>query len=296
VLSSAMMLVTALLAALTTGWRWSRRDAMVGAWLVLFFTPTILLVLVTGNVTALVALSYALGILLLQRGRDSAAGAVLAIGLIKPQLAFLVLPLLLYKRRWRSCAAYCATVAVAVAITLPFVGIGAYRDFLTAEHTMAGRTQSTLVVQDAPGIHALLLQAWPHSGGAEAASYPLYCLIIAAVAWFWRGEWRPRSQEFIAGWSMLIATTLLVSPYAHSYDLVLLIIVMVTLYRQWSHGSACRWRACIVLSLAFVAPPYMLATRQHVFVPILLAAIWLLWAGARASPRRLEVPQGQRSG
>jgi len=284
VINVAILLICTAALALAGGWRWDGRQAAAGAWLCLFFTPSVLLVPVTGNLSGLVLASYALGIWWLRQGKDGRAGAAFALGLCKPQLVFLVLPLLLYKGRWRAAGSYCVTSLVAVGVSLPFTGLATYRAYLSIQQWIANSTQDNAALQlDAPGIHAMLLQQWPGSFWSTFAATILSLMVVAALAWYWRGEWQPESSRFLDGWSLLVAATILVVPYAHSYDLVLLILVIVTLFMKRERHAVNCLLASSTLLLLYAAPFAVLVYRQHFVVPVLLCACALLWHEASTS-------------
>jgi hypothetical protein len=214
---------------------------------------------------------------------------VLALALlIKPQLAFLALPLLLYKRRWRAVAAYAVTGCVVLGLSLVLVGPRTLVQFLQMERATAGMANTLpLWIKDNPSIRAALLQAWPHSAIASPLAYLLGAGLIAALAWYWRGPWQPRSRRFCVGWAMIPLVDLLTVPYAHSDDLVLLVVPMLilVLYAIRSphtgvRGAVARWIVPTLVAL-YVGPVLVVFFRQHFMAPAMLAALWVLWQAAR---------------
>jgi hypothetical protein len=278
-LSAGMLLFSAALTADACGWRPTPRQAARGAWWILWAIPTVLLVPLTGNFSAVVLLGLALALWLFGRGHDGWAGASLALTLVKPQLAFLTLPLLLYRRRTRAAAGFLVAAVAAVALSLPVVGPGTYRDYVTVQQDVAGWTTGNQALQlDVPGVHGLFLQAWPGSAPANAAAWCCMVALVAALAWYWRGPWRPGTPRFAVGWALLVLVTLLVSPFAHSYDQVLLILPMTVCYAHW---RSARWVQGVLVSL-YVAPGLVLLYRQHFAVPAMLAVCVVLWAAVSA--------------
>jgi hypothetical protein len=281
VLTTIMLLVSAVLTANATGWRPSRQELIIGGWLILFYIPAMLLAPLTGNLSAPVLLSYALAFWLFARGKDSLAGAVLSLSLIKLQLAFLTLPLLVYKRRWRASAAYCVTALVILAISFPLVGLDNFKDFVSVERSIAGWTNSNDALQlDVPGIHGMLLQHWPHSTGAELAANIISVLLVLALAWYWRGPWEPSSPHFQRGWAIVVLVTVLLASYAHSYDMVLLIFPAALLYAEKLKKLVNGRAATAALYGLYICPGIVLLVRQHAMVPAILLAIVVLWKGS----------------
>lgn len=279
-LSALMLLASAWVTASAIGLRTDPPTRLLAAWWILCAIPTALLVPLTGNYSALVLFSMALALWLFTRGREGWAGATLAIALVKPQLAFLTLPLLLYKRRWRAALGYLLAALGAVALSLPVVGASTYRDYAAVQRDVAGWTSSNDALQlDVPGIHGMLLQRWPHAAPAELVADLCSLVLLAALAWYWRGPWRPAQPRFVAGWALLVLCTLLVSSFAHSYDLVLLVLPMVAIYALGA-GRSARGAGPTLIAL-YVAPGLVLLFRQHFLVPAMLAACAWLWLAAR---------------
>ena len=86
--------------------------------------------LVGGNNAALWLTVYALGARLYLTGRIVAAGAVLGLGALKPQLFLAVPILLLAQRRWRALTAFAAVAAALAALSLALVGRDGARDYV----------------------------------------------------------------------------------------------------------------------------------------------------------------------
>jgi hypothetical protein len=278
VLSAAMLLISAALTADACGWRPEPGQAARGAWWILWSVPTVLLVPLTGNVTAIVLLGMALALWLFGRGHEGWAGAALVLTLVKPQLAFLTLPFLLYRKRVRATTGFIAAAGVAILLSLPLAGTGTYLDYLVVQRAVAGWTTGNQALQlDVPGVHGLFLQAWPGNAPAGVAAWCCMFALMAALALYWRGPWQPGTPRFMVGWSLLVLVTLLVSPFAHSYDQVLLILPMTVTYAYW---RSARWSLPLLVAL-YVAPGLVLLYRQHFAVPAMLAACALLWIAAR---------------
>ena len=100
-----------------------------------------------GQPALLVAAAVAVCWALLRRDRDWPAGAVLAVIVLKPQLALLVPPALLVAGRWRAFAAAAITIgalAAASALALGADGIAAYRGILSFATTVPQNQSQTL--------------------------------------------------------------------------------------------------------------------------------------------------------
>ncbi|HXT35347.1 MAG TPA: glycosyltransferase 87 family protein [Chloroflexota bacterium] len=262
-----------------------------GAILILAYTPTILLIPTSANTTAEVVLGYALGLWCFTRNYEARGGAALALTvLIKPHLAFLVFPLLVYKRRWRAAAAYAGSAALAGLLALAVLGPGTIGGFFRIlSVTESGANSLSLWTHDIPGLPAMSLQIWPGNPVANGAAYGLGGLLIVGVAWYWRGPWAPGRPQFLAGWAMLPLVNVLVVPYAHSDDLVVLIIPAIVLYGFFvdpaTRPGMKGWILLFLLAL-YLSPTMVAYFRHHFVVPAMLGALLVLWR--LAPPGRLD--------
>ncbi|HEY8287367.1 MAG TPA: glycosyltransferase family 87 protein [Chloroflexota bacterium] len=253
-----------------------------GIFLILAFSPTILLIPTSANTTAEVVLGYALALWCFTRSHEARGGAALALTvLIKPHLAFLMFPLLVYKRRWRAAGAYALTVAGATLLSLAVLGPSTFGGFFAIlNSTESGANSLGLWLRDIPGLHAMFLQIWPGSVLASGVAYGLGGLLLAGAAWYWRGPWAPGHPQFLAGWAMLPMVDLLAVTYAHSDDLVLLIIPAIVLYGflvdPLTRPRMKRWIVLILLAL-YLSPTMVVYFRLHFVAPVMLAALVVLW-------------------
>lgn len=254
--------------------------------------------LVGGGQDSGVILAAVVGTVLLRgRGRSFLAGLVLATTLVKPQLA-VVLPLaLLLLRDWRAIAGLVTgAVGLAAAATAAF-GVGIWevwlrtlRSPLYLDEVVAGQAWKNTTV------HGLVESLVPGTGGWVVLA--LWGLLTAAVLVLTLRRWRtPRPKD--ASWLLLVvapAVTVLITPHAMVYDLVLLL--PGALWLVASAGSP-RIRGLLVVAyvLLFLAPVLRLATATAPWPLSVFAAPWVVvvlgflwWGWLRSSPRRQQVP------
>ncbi len=252
-----------------------------GTALIALSTPTILLIPTSGNSTAPVVLGYALAIWCFCRGLDAAGGCALCVAvLVKPQLAFLTLPLLLYKRRWKASAAFVGLGCAAMLGSVIVLGTDTVHGFFrTLGSTESGAGSVSIWVRDIPGLHAMFLQAWPGSAAAGGVAYLLSGLLIVALARYWQGDWLPSSPQFACGWAALILVDLLAVPYAHTDDLVLLLVPIAVLCsfvsRPTGRDELDRWVLPAIVAL-YVAPTLVVYIRLHFPAIAMLSVLVLL--------------------
>jgi hypothetical protein len=285
-LSLAMVLAAVPLAAAALGRPISARHVAVLCWWTAAYVPTLLLCVVYAQVTAPVVLGYGLSLWLFTRRREGWAGAALALTLVKPQLAFLTFPFLLYTRRWRAAAGYLAVAGSATIVALIVFGPRTFVEYVQAQRAISGWTLTLDGLQpDVPGIHGMFLQIWPHSLLAHRAAELISAVLVGFLALYWRGSWRPESPRFALGWAMLVITTLLIAPFAHTYDVALLVLPCLVLHLCGSGTRLHGWAAYAIpaaLLALYLSPDLRMLARHHFMVPAMLLALAALWLLARS--------------
>ena len=224
-----------LVAALVAAWwmaapagRWHRALWLLGAlaWYPLLYSvalvqPDLLLVVI-------VAAAWRLS----RSARPYAAGAVLGLAVIKPQLA-LVLPLvLLAAGRWRMVAACAAVASVFAAVSLLAIGthgLGDYRSLLSMEQAVPNNRYFTLAYPFGPGALSYAGAAAVVLIGVVAANvnrkasddriFALGLVATALSATYWHLQdftilvlaawlfWRTRPPLWQRAWLLVVAVT-----------------------------------------------------------------------------------------
>ena len=159
------------------------------------------------------------GLLLLDR-RPLVAGAVLGLIVYKPHFGVL-LPLLLFGTgRWRAALATGTSAAALVLLSAAAFGVESWRAFLdNAPLVRAGLETGALPLAKAPTVFAALRLLGAPLGAAYAAQAAAALLAagLALVGWG-----RPGPLPLKAG--LAVSATLLATPYAFDYDLVVLAV------------------------------------------------------------------------
>jgi hypothetical protein len=177
--------------------------------LALFLTAAgiypVLIAIQTGQVTPLIAAAVMLAWWLVRRGMHVAAGAVLVLVVLKPQVALLVLPALVIAGERRLFVVWmvgAGVLAAASVVSLGSHGLEQLRSVLSLEQGQSGNLVWTLADLFGPGLLAVALQ--------------LACAVLAFVA-----VWRHRKSlelVIVAG----ILGSLLAAPYHNPSDFVML--------------------------------------------------------------------------
>lgn len=229
-----------------------------------------------------------LGALSLRRTRPALAGILLGCLTFKPQLGILFPFLLVFERNWTMIASAALTAVFLAAVSVVAFGSGAwlgyvqevlpYQNLVMRELTGPFVSMMTSPfgygrVLGLPADNALLLHA--------ALALPLLALALLAF-------WRLRDEQLRS--VALIAATLLVSPYALSYDFGAAAAAIGVM--AWRSGHETSWRTA-VLVLAAIAPAVMIPAGSQFFPAAqtaLLALLGFVFLEARLSGRARAGP------
>ncbi|MGI8588955.1 MAG: glycosyltransferase 87 family protein [Chloroflexia bacterium] len=188
-------------------------------------------------------LSYTLMLRYLRRERPVAAGLALCLVLLKPQLLLVPLCLLLYESRWKTLAAFAGVGSGLCLLITPLLGgpgwVVAYLKLLGSVAAV-DPTASPIkpgLMENLRGFFTLLLSRLaPASSGwvvplTLAASLGVLALVVVA----WRGRrsvsWSADPAGWDARWAVALIATLLINPHGMPYELTLLILPGVLLWR-----------------------------------------------------------------
>ena len=195
-----------------------------------------------GQVVLLVAAGAVVGWRLLRDRRDELAGIAFASVLLKPNTAVLVPLALLFATRYRALAAWVATAGVIALVTLALLGPSGLTSYF---EQLRGPLPS--------GADNVTLHGALDATGWFAAA--LRVLIVAAVM---AGAYRFRATPSMAV-PLALVGSLLVSPYLHGSDLV---VLAAAGWMMWEERPALRWRALLVAAWLLASPFLYLSGRS----------------------------------
>lgn len=270
------------------------RDHPAGVYLVLAATQPVFELLGSGQDTGLSILLWVCGIRLLLAGREVLGGAVLAIGLFKPQLFFVVPFVLLAQRRWRALGAWSATALGLGLVSVGTVGVGGLTDWIKVPFSdlfhSAVQIGQAWKMQSLPAL-ASTLGLW---------SWVAELVVLGAVAVFLRQLWRARALGVgdLPMWMLAMMATVVASPHLVVYDLVVALVPILWLVE---HNNT---RAVRVTCVALFALTWTVSARHFLGGPfdaawsaIPLVILWTVLARSIGVARRLEEhPDGSVDG
>jgi Glycosyltransferase family 87 len=164
-----------------------------------------------GQADALVAAAVAGSWWLLARRHDLAAGLLLTVVILKPQLAFMVPPVLLAAGRWRAVTGWLFGVAGSVSVAVLVIGVPSLGLYLNRLSATAYGTGDYEVVSTHTifGVLGHGIMAWAVVGLIAGSTL--------VVGWRWR-----KSGMTVPIAAALVAS-LLITPYVHNYDITMLL-------------------------------------------------------------------------
>jgi len=259
------------------------------ALLVMVLAPASLLVLVTGQVTFLIAAMGLAGLLSLKT-RPLVAGLLFGVaGMIKPQAMVLLPVALVAIGAWRTMAATAFAAALMVFVSVLAFGVDAWIDWLSAVSrfgTMVMRSPGLvrgMITPTALGITVRLdpgaLDIWRLGFG------------VGALAMVWT-VFR-NTEDLARRLTALFGGALFISPYAMHYDAGLLApAIALMLTRRLQPGA---WTAALVASgvLCCAAIPHWGAAAVTAFILAVSFTPETAFAGRLRLAERAAEPQGE---
>ena len=217
------------------------RDHARAVYLVLLATQPVFELLGSGQDTGVSVLLWVAGIRLLLAGRDVLGGSVLALGLFKPQLFFIVPIVLVVQGRWRALAAWAATAAALALLSVRAVGVGGVVDWvqvLTSDtfHSVV-QTSQAWKMQSLPALATTLGLSSSTSGVVAVA------VVLVVVVQLWRA--RSRGVAELPMWMLAMTATAVASPHLVVYDLVVALVSILWIVEHI--GSRTTRLSCVAL-------------------------------------------------
>lgn len=231
----------------------------------------VLQVVLVGQDSCFVLLSLAAGIRMLDVGRDVTAGVVLALGLMKPQLTFVVPIVLLIQRRGRALGAFSATAVALALLSLATVGpdgVAAWVAVLTSSDYSESVQQA--FAWKAVSLSSLLTVLTPEWGQAWRLATVAAGLLVCLPA--------VRALRLTVGcpvltWGLATGVAVLASPHVLVYDLVTTAPLLLALAR---HAWTPRTRALLVATnvLLWAAAPVHVLVGDRNWPASIVGAPW----------------------
>ena len=242
------------------------------------WTPVLVDIALAQLTLAMVVLLAASQLLLTYR-RDALSGVLLGVALALKPLAWPWLIVLAWRRRWSALLGALAIVALLLAIAATRVGLAPLVAYVT---------QVTPNVSASYALEPTNISLWtlgprmlgePPPGRVVGFAVPAVVL-LASVLWF--AVRRPRTSRAL---SVLLCVSVVVSPIDWDYDLVLLVVPLVSLAADLHRRGFPRWptiAAGIVAVALYIPLPVWPFALGPTFMAVALACLLAL----SGEPRR----------
>lgn len=256
-----------------------RRDAL----LVVIGFPAVWLNIGHGQNAFLTAALLA-GALLALPARPLLAGLLIGLLAYKPQFGLLIPLALAAGGHWRAFVAAGLTVVVMVLATAGVFGVDVWQAFLAS----TGATRRVLLEQGGVGFHKIqsVFAAARALGLDIAPAYLAQTLASLAVIGLTLRLWRQAEAAHDLKAALLIAGTLLATPFSLDYDLVLIAPAAAFLWRHIAATGPLPWERSLLAGI-FLAPLFARSAGELVALPLgLLALVALVGLIARRALAR----------
>jgi Glycosyltransferase family 87 len=245
-------------------WIWRRfgADALVFAAL---FLPCPLGIASGQDCVVMLAL-FILAFELAERSRWFAAGAALALMLMKFHLILLWPVALLIERRWRMLAGFCATALGLVAICIALGGVGSLRVYAALL-----RNKSLDHLSPSPEL-MISFQGMLANLGMQAPWLSALLVAAAIMVFLWSVRGAPLWRMF----GLTAVASLWIVPHVYGYDASLLLLpIVLTIFRSANPASriaATLLATPIPFGFALAGKPWAIVSSASVAIFLLLLA------------------------
>lgn len=233
--------------------------------------PPVGFVLLVGNASLLWMAALLCALSLLARERPRSAGAMIALLTLKPQLGLLIPVALIAGRHWRATLWAAIATAAIVALTIAVFGIGYWFEFF---RTMA----RTTVDFAADGANTETMITWyafaRQFGAGNETALAVQMLSLAAAAGAVGLLWSRRSVAPDMKLAVLLLATLISTPYAFQYELVLAVAGVLFLARA-GIGRSPAGRAWLAAIWLLPVPGWLIGGLEiaHYAAPVLTLSV-----------------------
>jgi hypothetical protein len=253
------------------------------------FFPTAM-ALIQGQDVILLLLLFVLAIICLDKQKDAAAGALLGLGLFRPQFVLPVV-ILLAVRRWRILIGFIPVAVLLGGVTVALMGWSGPFDYARFVLHLEGTKARAFGPEAVPNLRGLILKI----PGLGTSGLPAHLLILISsfIVFFVAMKRIGKGKDSILfASSLAVVATILVNFHSLVYDLSLLLpMVLCLLFRTVDAPLETVGRSTTLLTvLSFLTPLYiylLLAADSFYLFSFLL--LWFLFRLLR-TPAPAEVP------
>jgi len=252
--------------------------------------------LLQGQDSAMLFLFWVLAYRSLKRSREGWAGFWLSLLLQKFQILLPVVLVLSAKKRWKAMGGFLGGRLVMLLISFALVGASGLESYIGLLKEMSGWVgHKGIYPSQMHNLRGQIYLLWydEHPLFANILTIGASLVLLAVLLRCWNGRWDPGRPEFDLKFSLLVITSLLVSPHLNFHDASLMLLPGLLIWRfagQQRHGAKVnRWLVYAVFTVTFpvlVASFIMslsLKINLHVLGLLCLAGM-IAWTIIRSQP------------
>jgi len=277
--TSLGLYIAGLLAMLRHFGPFNKPDKGTALLLALSFEPFLAETLAGGQVSSIAFLCLALAISSEHRARPFSSGVFLSLCLYRPTLLTLILPMLVFSRRWRMLVGFGVGGAVLLTATALTMGPSVIADYVRTTTHFGGLYlggNAVLRVWKFVDLRAFVTLL--------TGEYMLGLLVVVAAA-CWalpsliRTWWTTNGTDMRGPariWALTIAWMLVLNLYVPFYDCILLVLVFILMAHTLSgpsnvrHEPAFRWLMLLTFVTAWVSQPMARISGMQIFTLVLI--------------------------
>ncbi len=239
--------------------------------------------LVLGQNSLILLVLYTLTFICLKRRQDYLAGMFLGLGLLKYHLVLPFALICLLRGKWRMMAGFGLTGSVLALLSFATVGSAGMLSYVHLLQNIARNPANPAyesfnarhIMPTVRGLFAALLGPGVSPGWINALAALASSGLVLFTAWRWRREDRQGESDSMGlMFAAALAVSLVVTPHLYTYDLALMLPVMLLMFNspRWRNDASWR-RVLTVAAVILYAPLYpllFLHGASYLLVPILL--------------------------
>jgi hypothetical protein len=231
---------------------------------------------------ALLLIVALLAVDLLRKHQDLAAGVLIGLVAVKPQLIFLAVIALVIHQRWRVLAGCAATVAAIGSISVLMVGSSCTLQWLGSA-TKLGEFQIGI------GLPGTVARVTGSTGASEIAFVVLAVMAVMVLIRIRRHVATPHLA------AIAIALAVVIGLHTLAYDVLFLapLGMIVARSRPWSVVAA-GWAFTLAQLIYPVGTAPVLATELVPFIAVVLAVIFIIRNGTPSAENQQRIAAGKQ--
>jgi hypothetical protein len=217
--------------------------------------------LIQGQDSVILLALFAMAFVLLQRGREIEAGALIGLGSFKLHIVIPIVLLFLIWRRWRFFAGFAASATAAIATSVLLVGMKGMKFYIhsllsiSAGATASDYVRNAVTPNNMPNIRGLIFGLANHFIPSSWVQAVIVLLSAAIVAWV---SAQNRVRRGPVTLLIAIPTATLVSYHFLIHDLSILLVPLVFALNKFlgsePNGPGCHKLLVRLAALVFCSP------------------------------------------